>query len=343
MSGARILSLAAVRHARAAASPPTDAAPAPCPPASAGADPALDGLTILERGWLSSNNVVIHDPDGAVLVDTSHVNHAAQTIALVDAALARSGERLAAVLNTHLHSDHCGGNAAWQRARPGLPVFVPAGAWDAVRPWNDDRLSFVATGQRHERFEASGTLTPGEVLQLGGRSWEVIGAPGHDPDAVMLFDATRGVLISADALWANGFGVVFPELDGDDAFDDVAAVLDAIARLPVRWVIPGHGAPFDDVAGALARARSRLAQWRADPSRHTRHAAKVLLKYHLLEEQRQPAARLHLWTGSAPLMRRLWERLGRPGRSLHGWCDTLVDELVAVGAARRDGDIVVNT
>jgi hypothetical protein len=33
------------------------------------------------------------------------------------------------------------------------------------------------------------------------------------------------VLISADALWENGFGVVFPELEGDDAFAIVAATL----------------------------------------------------------------------------------------------------------------------
>ena len=42
----------------------------------------LAGLTVLQRGWLSSNNVLIHPTPGepgAVLVDASHVNHAAQT------------------------------------------------------------------------------------------------------------------------------------------------------------------------------------------------------------------------------------------------------------------------
>ena len=121
---------------------------------------------------------------------------------------------------------------------------------------------------------------------VGARDWQVLAAPGHDPQSVMLFDARHGVLISADALWENGFGVVFPELEGEAAFDDVAHVLDLIEALPVRCVIPGHGAPFTDVAGALQRARSRLAGFRADPARHLRHGAKVLLKYHLMEEQR---------------------------------------------------------
>jgi glyoxylase-like metal-dependent hydrolase (beta-lactamase superfamily II) len=299
----------------------------------------LAGLTVLERGWLSSNNVLIHpsyEGDAAVLVDTGHCLHAEQTVALLQAALT-PGERLGAVVNTHLHSDHCGGNAAVQRSFDAVPVFIPDGPWQAVHVWDEDALSYRLTGQRCERFTASGTVSAGERTRWGGRDWTAIGAPGHDPDSIMLFDARDGVLVSADALWENGFGVVFPELEGASAFDDVAATLDQIEALPVAWVVPGHGAPFQDVAGALGRARERLHAWRRDPARHARHAAKVLLKYHLLEEQRQSVTRLHLWVGSTPLVREIWTRLGCPRRSLHAWCDELVDELVAQGAAARDG------
>ena len=75
----------------------------------------MRGLTILERGWLSSNNVLLHGGGaGAVLIDASHALHGEQTVALVRQALA--GEPLRRVVNTHLHSDHCGGNAALARA-----------------------------------------------------------------------------------------------------------------------------------------------------------------------------------------------------------------------------------
>src|SRR5690606_13349648 len=132
-----------------------------------------------------------------------------------------------------------------------------------------------------ERFVADAMLRPGDVLAVGDRRWQVLGAPGHDPHSVVLFDDEAGGLISADALWENGFGVVFPELEGVAAFDEVEQVLDLIARLDARWVLPGHGAPFADVAGALQRARARLAGYRAEPQRHARHALKVLVKYHL--------------------------------------------------------------
>ncbi len=310
--------------------------------------PALHGLSIFERGWLSSNNVLVHgDGAGAALIDSSHCLHAEQTLALVRRALGSAAdvEPLAVVVNTHLHSDHCGGNAAVQREF-GAPLWVPAASWDAVKQWNatgdEGRLGYAASGQRCERFDAQGTIDAGQRVALGARTWEVIGAPGHDPDSVILFDAQEGVLISADALWENGFGVLFPEIDGTpkptDAFDAVEALLTLIETLPVRWVIPGHGAPFDDVAAALKRARSRLAGFRADPARHAVHAIKVLLKYHLLEERSQALPDLQRWFEAMPMAHRAWTDLGRPDGTAAAWCERLVDVLGSRGVlARRDG------
>lgn len=308
---------------------------------SSHAHPALAGLAVLERGWLSSNNVLIHpqgDETGAVLVDSGHVTHAAQTVALVTGVL--QGRPLARIVNTHLHSDHCGGNASLQRAF-GAPVFVPPGQADAVRRWDEVALSYAPTGQRCERFSIVGTLSPGEVLHAGGRRFEVLAAPGHDPESVVLFDAQHGLLISADALWENGFGVVFPELEGEQAFDDVAAVLDMIERLPVALVVPGHGGVFSDVPAALARARSRLASFVNDPQRHARYAAKVLVSYHLMEMQREPLSALREWIQRTSLFATVWSRVGRAeAGNPADWAELLARELVAGGAARLDGDML---
>lgn len=301
----------------------------------------LSGLDVFERGWLSSNNLLIHaapGEQGAVLVDTGHLNHAPQTVALVRHALA--GRPIQRVVNTHLHSDHCGGNASLQRAFD-VPVHIPPGQADAVRDWRQSDLSYEGTGQRIERFEAQGLLQPGDTLVAGGREWQVLAAPGHDPHSVMLFDAGHGVLVSADALWEHGFGVVFPEIEGEPGFDDVGEVLEAIAALPVRVVIPGHGAPFGDVTAALERARVRLKGLKADPARHARHALKVLIKYHVMEEGSQAAQALTAWALGTPMLVGLWDRFPPSGvRSAQAWIEATVGELVAGGALRRDGDTV---
>ncbi|MDT7837896.1 MBL fold metallo-hydrolase [Aquabacterium sp. OR-4] len=312
----------------------------------------FDGLTVLERGWLSSNNLLIHPARGeagALLVDAGHVNHAGQTLALVRQALREAP--LAGIVNTHLHSDHCGGNAALQAAF-GAPLRVPPGQAQQVRDWFDAApavgadgvgLSWDGTGQRLAPFRPDGVLPPGEPLLAGGREWQVLPAPGHDPDSVMLFDAAHGLLVSADALWEHGFGVVFPEIEGEPGFDDVGAVLEQIAALPVRWVVPGHGAPFSDVGAALARARSRLAGFQADPARHARHAVKVLLKYHLMEERAQPLAALLDWAEATPLLCSTWAQ--HPPRGVaraRDWLLQLLHELAAAGALAVDGAMVTD-
>ena len=302
---------------------------------------ALAGIGVFERGWLSSNNLLIHDADhGAMLIDTGHVNHAGQTLALVRHAL--QGRPLARIVNTHLHSDHCGGNATLQRAF-GAAVFVPEASAEAVREWRADGLTFDDSGQRCERFGVDGVIRSGDTLAAGGRRFEVIEAPGHDPQSTILFDAANGLLVSADALWENGFGVVFPELDGEPGFADVGAVLNLIERLPVQVVVPGHGAPFTDVAGALARARSRLAGFRTEPRRHARHGVRVLIKYHLMEVREQGIATLREWAAGTRLFTTVWQAHGRDEADLPAeWAEKLVNELVASGALRRDGTQVLD-
>jgi len=304
--------------------------------------PSLRGLTVLERGWLSSNNILIHaalGEPGAVLIDSSHVTHAEQTVALVRHAL--RGERLARIVNTHLHSDHCGGNAALQRAF-GAPLTIPPGLADAARAWEVDRLGHDDFGLR-ERFTVHDTIAPGESFTAGARAWHAVAAPGHDPHSLMYFDAQHGVLVSADALWAQGFGVVFPELFAEPGFGDVGATLDEIERLPVQVVIPGHGAPFTDVAAALALARSRLAGFQADPARHARHALKVLLKYHVMEERSVPFDALCAWAAGAPMLNSIWQRFGtREAESPASWAGRVVHDLVGGGALAIEAGVVVD-
>ncbi|HEX8477218.1 MAG TPA: MBL fold metallo-hydrolase, partial [Telluria sp.] len=213
-------------------------------------------MTVFERGWLSSNNILFDGPEGTALVDSGYATHAAQTLALVRHALQeRPLERL---LNTHLHSDHCGGNALLQ-AHYGCHTAIPACDAARVRDWDEAALSFRATGQQCDRFAFDAVLHSGDAVSLGGMPWQVLAAPGHDNHALLLYCPQDGTLIAGDALWENGFGVIFPELAGESGFDEQAATLDLIAQLNPQRVIPGHGAPFTDSAGALARARSRLA------------------------------------------------------------------------------------
>lgn len=300
------------------------------------------GVSVFERGWLSSNNILIQGRDHAALVDSGYATHADQTVSLVKGAL--GGRTLDLLLNTHLHSDHCGGNAALQKCYADLRTLIPPGQAEHVRHWDPVALTYSPTGQQCPRFGIHGLLEPGAEIQLGGGLWQIHGAPGHDPHAVILFEPLSRTLISADALWENGFGIVFPELEGDSAFDEVALTLDLIESLQPHCVIPGHGRVFmaggGGVARALLAARSRLDSFVRDPARHARHAAKVLLKFKLLELQQVPYHELRRWALETPYFRLIHDR--HFGGDTEPWLDALVQELELAGAAKRVGDLILN-
>ena len=296
-------------------------------------------VQVFQRGWLSSNNTLVRDAQHAALMDSGYVSHSAQTVALVRSAL--GAQPLDQLLNTHLHSDHCGGNAALQAAYPDLETLIPPGQAHAVRPWSAADLTFEVTGQSCPPFGFDGLLLPGNALRLGGLEWQVHAAPGHDPHSVVLFAPQARLLVSADALWENGFGVVFPELEGEDAFDAVGATLDLIEALDPVSVIPGHGAPFADLAGALKTARARLDYFVRQPERHRNYAAKVLLKFKLLEQQTTTVAALTDWALATPYLLQM-ARSAKDETPLTALVQDWIAQLVRSGAAEMDGAALHN-
>ncbi|MES2899694.1 MAG: MBL fold metallo-hydrolase [Pseudomonadota bacterium] len=295
-------------------------------------------MQVFERGWLSSNNILFTGPGETALVDSGYLTHADQTLALVEHAL--GGRRLDRLVNTHLHSDHCGGNAALQ-ARYGCHTAIPAAEAAKVLAWDEDALSYRATGQQCARFGFDATLAPGDTLELGGLTWQALGAPGHDPHSLVFHCPQEGILISADALWHNGFGVIFPELEGEPGFEEARATLELIGGLDVRLVIPGHGAPFSDVRPALERALKRVDYLQADPRRNAEYAVKVMLKFLLLERQQFALADLPAMFAANPVIARAGTLfLHQSAAELAAWA---VQALVRAGAARRHEGMLTNT
>ena len=273
------------------------------------------------------------------MVDTGYCTHSEQTLALVQGLL--GAQPLQRIFNTHLHSDHCGGNAALQAAWPGATTHIPPGQMALVEQWDANALSYTPTGQDCPRFRADAPLQPGTTVPLAGLAWEVHAAPGHDPHSVVLFEPASATLISADALWENGFGVVFPEIEGTAAFDEVAATLDVIERLAPRTVIPGHGPVFTDAPRALATARKRLEGFVRSPGKHALYAAKVLLKYKLLELQHTTVPALQQWADGTPYFG-LLHQAHFADQPKAQWLHSLVADLERSGAAVRQGEALHN-
>ena len=291
-------------------------------------------LLVIERGWLSSNSILFLEGEGAAVIDSGYVAHAAQTVALVDNGLA--GRRLCRLLNTHSHSDHIGGNAALTAAF-GCRVIVPQGIDAMIAEWDEEALLLSPLGQSAARFHHDATIAAGDEVELGGLCWRTIAVPGHDMDALAFYNPEQRLLISGDALWRNGFGVVFSELlrhpEGAGGLRAARATLDELARLPIDVVIPGHGAPFVEVGDAFERAYQRLASFEADVELLARHALKVMLAFALMERRQLARAELPAFLARLTFCRSVNARyLQHSDETLAHW---LVRDLVRAGAVRE--------
>ncbi|MBI5791551.1 MAG: MBL fold metallo-hydrolase [Rhodocyclales bacterium] len=270
-----------------------------------------DAIQVIERGWLSSNNILLYAGASATLVDAGYVGHAPQTVELVKSALAarRPTTRLDLLVNTHSHSDHIGGNASLQAAF-GCKIAIPAGIERMVAEWDTDALLLDAARQRGDRFAHDAVIEADSEFEMGGLAWKALAAPGHDMEALIYYCAEKRILISGDALWQDGFGIIFGEVMGrKDALPATRSTLEMIGRLDVDIVIPGHGAPFDDFDGAMARALRRLESFEADSTRVGRNAVRACFTFNLLDLQRLREDELAAYLVSVPFFHNVNQRM----------------------------------
>jgi len=292
-------------------------------------------VRVIVRGWLNCNQVVLRERGENLLVDSGYCTHREQTIELVAREL--EGEPLERLVNTHCHSDHMGGNAAIASAY-GCRVTIPEGEVKHVVPWTPQSAWMAEFDQKADPFNFDDTLRAGETFAGGGLEWQVHAAPGHDMDALMFFEPSRRILISGDALWEGGMGFVWPEEGANPWIEAAQAALSTIERLDPAIVIPGHGAPFTDVRGAIATVRAKLGAFARDPVKNARHVVKVMFVFALLDRQSMPQAQVAGYVDAIPCYRRMSDRfLHMDSAALAAW---MLADLERAGVIRIVGDDV---
>ena len=294
-------------------------------------------IRVIVRDWLNANHVVLMGRETNVLLDSGYSRDKAETLSRINEVLA--GQPLHWLINTHCHSDHMGGNAA-MRAASGCSISIPRDEAPLIDAWDDRALWLSYAGQHCDRFSYDDTIVAGQDLEWGNLHWRAISAPGHDMAALMFFCEEIGVLISGDALWQHGFGIVLPGPDRMLRLSATRATLDTIAKLRVRLVIPGHGQPFTDIGPALERSFQRLASFERDELSMVRHVLKVMFVFSLMDRRRIAVAGLDTYLASVPLYADFNQQyLQLDSRAL---ADLIVGDLERRGAVRRqDGFLSV--
>lgn len=204
-----------------------------------------------DGSWWVNNAGAVVGPDGVVLIDTCATRRRTERfLAAVDAATSAAPIRLA--VNTHLHGDHCYGNAllpdstvivGHERTREGLladfllaatpPIWSPTPDWgvDAVRPptvvLHDEMTLFAGTRRIDLRHPGHAAHTQGDVV-----AWL--------PEEQVLF--------AGDLLFHQVTPLVFM-----GSVDGALRSLEWLAAFSAATVVPGHGPVIDgaDLADVL--------------------------------------------------------------------------------------------
>jgi len=171
---------------------------------------------------------------------------------------------VAYVINTHMHPDHVFGNAAFQSEK-------------GVRFVGHHKLAAALAARREQYLAANARLIGAKLiadvrivppdmavettleLDLGERVLEVTAWPvAHTDNDVTVLDAKTGTLFAGDLVFIGHLPVIDGRLTG------WLAVMDRLAKLPVKLVVPGHGPPAVPLAAALADQRRYLERLAGD-------------------------------------------------------------------------------
>jgi len=183
---------------------------------------------IFPLGPLETNCYLVVNGSEALAVDPG--DDRSQVVSFLE----QKGLRLVAILNTHLHFDHTGGNAALVKAT-GAPIYC-----------NKEDLFLVqgASGRRSglpetETFEYQ-NLEAGEIT-LAGLRITVIHTPGHSPGSLSYYFQDHGALFSGDVLFYRDTGR--SDLPGGSRpILENETIRGKLYKLPDQTLVyPGHG------------------------------------------------------------------------------------------------------
>ena len=172
------------------------------------------------------------------------------------------------VIMTHSHLDHIGCLPEILQSLPQAELWVhreealPLEEGDERTVYGMDMFEQMCQAQYGIkpglfRFQVHRKLEGGEVLELGGMSWEVLHIPGHSPGSIALYNRQGKILVPGDTVYAD-YAIGRFDLHRASG-PQLKSSLNLLAELEVTVLLPGHNRIMERVPEGYIRDTAR--QW----------------------------------------------------------------------------------
>lgn len=198
------------------------------------------------------NVAFIDTGDGVVVIDTgSSKRYGLALRSLIERTIGQ-GKGVVRVYNTHHHPDHFLGNQAFGRDTIAATEKVAKTIETEGDTLAENLYRLLGDWMRGTHAVAPGVVLEGGEETFGGRRFEIVELKGHTDSDLAILDKSTDVLFAGDLAFLDRAPTT-PNADISDWQDS----LDALARIPHRLLIPGHGEP-DSKGRAINQTREYL-------------------------------------------------------------------------------------
>lgn len=187
----------------------------------------------------SENTYILWDEESreAAIIDCGALIPAEE--AKIEAFVDGNNLKVRYLLNTHLHLDHCFGNA-WAAQRFGILPKAHKDDEPFIAHLAEQAMMFGLPTEYIKPQKLGGYLQENDTLDIGNATLKVIHTPGHTPGGICFYCEPDNLLVSGDTLFAGSVGR--SDLAGGSHTQLVDSIKKKLFTLPDdTTVFCGHG------------------------------------------------------------------------------------------------------